>query len=430
MARAVREANLATRTSRARLKPRKKPYWRALDRGLHLGYYRGVKGGRWIGRRYAGDQRYQEQALGTADDVQDADGVGILDYSQAQAKAREWSAEQQGGGPEALAARRAPVTVGEALDDYLIWYEKNRKSARDTRYTVEAHIRPALGDYLVKELTAPMLRQWQEALAEQPAKRRTAKGRSQKLAAVSGDEEIRRARRSSANRILTVLKAALNKSFHDGRVESDSAWRKVKPFRGVDASRLRYLATDECRRLLNACPSALRVLVRAALETGARYGELCRAAVADFDADAGTLFVRESKSGKPRHVPLDRAGRAFMEQVTAGRSPTELIFRREDGGAWGKSHQQRPLLEACERARIQPAASFHILRHTYASQRIMNGAPLMVIAQALGHSDTRMVEKHYGHLAQGYVQQVIEATGMDLEDDAVGSRVVMPLRLG
>jgi integrase len=105
-------------------------------------------------------------------------------------------------------------------------------------------------------------------------------------------------------------------------------------------------------------------------------------------------------------------------------APDALLFRREDGGAWGKSHQQRPLLEACANARIQPPASFHILRHTYASQRIMNGAPLIVIAQALGHGDTRMVEKHYGHLARGYVQQVIEATGMDLGDGAERPEVV------
>jgi integrase len=164
--------------------------------------------------------------------------------------------------------------------------------------------------------------------------------------------------------------------------------------------------------------------VRAALETGARYGELCRARVADFDPDAGTLYVRESKSGKPRHIPLDQAGRAFIAGVAAGRTPDALLFRREDGGAWGKSHQQRPLLEACANARIQPPASFHILRHTYASQRIMNGAPLIVIAQALGHGDTRMVEKHYGHLARGYVQQVIEATGMDLGDGPERPEVV------
>src|SRR3954454_21573420 len=42
------------------------------------------------------------------------------------------------------------------------------------------------------------------------------------------------------------------------------------------------------------------------------------------------------------------------------------------------------------------------------------GAPLTVVAQALGHADTRMVEKHYGHLAPSYVRDVIRATALGI----------------
>ncbi len=44
----------------------------------------------------------------------------------------------------------------------------------------------------------------------------------------------------------------------------------------------------------------------------------------------------------------------------------------------------------------------------------MRGLPPMVAAQVLGHSTTRMVEKHYGHLAGGYVRQAVERTGFAL----------------
>jgi integrase len=63
----------------------------------------------------------------------------------------------------------------------------------------------------------------------------------------------------------------------------------------------------------------------------------------------------------------------------------------------------------CEAARVEPEANFHCLRHTYASHAIMNGAPLLVVAKNLGHSDTRMVEKHYGHLAASYIADAIRA---------------------
>jgi hypothetical protein len=44
----------------------------------------------------------------------------------------------------------------------------------------------------------------------------------------------------------------------------------------------------------------------------------------------------------------------------------------------------------------------------------MTGAPLMVVAQVLGHSDTRMVERHHGHLAPSYVRDVVRATALGI----------------
>ena len=45
---------------------------------------------------------------------------------------------------------------------------------------------------------------------------------------------------------------------------------------------------------------------------------------------------------------------------------------------------------------------------------IRDGAPLIVLAEALGHSGTRMAEKHYAHLALSYVADTIRRTGPDL----------------
>jgi integrase len=69
----------------------------------------------------------------------------------------------------------------------------------------------------------------------------------------------------------------------------------------------------------------------------------------------------------------------------------------------------RPMLDACNRAKIKPAVSFHVLRHTHGSTLAMRGVPMGVIAQQLGHADTRMTEKHYAHLAPSYVAETIRA---------------------
>jgi integrase len=191
-------------------------------------------------------------------------------------------------------------------------------------------------------------------------------------------------------------------------VPSDDAWRALKPFGGADAARVGYLSVDECRRLVNAATGEFRNLVQAALLTGCRFGELAALAVSDFNPDSRTVHVRTSKSGKGRHVVLTDEGIEFFRGLTAGRAPQSHLLPKPDGGRWLKSHQTRPMAEACKYARI-PAVGFHTLRHTYASLTIMNGAPLIVVARNLGHADTRMVEKHYGHLAPSYVADAIRA---------------------
>ncbi len=302
-----------------------------------------------------------------------------------------------------------PYTVREAVADYLDWFRATgRKSIKETAASVNAFILPRLGDKEVPSLTSAQLRKWQAEMAASPPRLRTRPGRPQNVRDTSDDPEASRRRRATANRILTVLKAALNHAWREGKASSDEAWRRVAPFREADTARVRYLDRDECCRLVNACPEPLRAIVRGALLTGARYGELARMRVADFHHDSGTLLVRQSKAGKVRHVELTTEGLGFFHGIIAGRYNTEFLFHRE-GASWGKSHQQRPLAEACRAATVTPAISFHILRHTYASLMVMDGVPLIVVARNLGHSDTRMVEKHYGHLTGSYIREAIRS---------------------
>ena len=139
--------------------------------------------------------------------------------------------------------------------------------------------------------------------------------------------------------MLTILKAALNHAFRDGKTPTDFAWRKVKPFKDVDAARVRYLSIVEATRVINASDPEFRPLVQAALQTGCRYGELARLEVADFNPDSGTLAIRRSKSGKPRHVVLTDEGVSFFRQLTAGRAGSEIMLRKANGEAWRASHQ-------------------------------------------------------------------------------------------
>jgi integrase len=404
MARTVRDSNLETRAARGRLKARGKPYYRSLDEGLHIGYRKGKGAGKWVVRYYTGQQTYQVETIATADDLSDANGVDVLSFKQAQDKARERRDERSRAG----AGMTGPYTVNDALDDYMLFLEHNRKSVDDASARIEAHIRPPLGKIEVGALTSARLRGWLNDLASSPPRVRTGRSEPQRFADVTG-EDAKRQRKASANRTWTILRAALNMAFREGKVTSDVEWRRVKPFKGADSARIRYLTVAEAKRLVNACDPEFRTLVQAALQTGCRYGELAQLKVADFHVDTGTVAIRVSKTGKSRHVVLTDEGRAFFRQVCAGRAGSEMMFTRPDGLAWGRANQQHRMLDAVERAKISPAISFHGLRHTWASLSVMAGMPLMIVAKNLGHRDTKMVQQHYGHMSQDHVVDAIRA---------------------
>jgi integrase len=317
--------------------------------------------------------------------------------------------------------------VREAVEDYLADYTaRGGRALRDIEWTFNAHVLPDLGDQPVASLTTADLSTWHRALAEAPARLRSkALATERRVREVAeNDAEGRRARRSTANGVLTLLKAALNHAFRMGRVADDTAWRRVRPFQKVSAARVRYLTDDEARRLATCCPPDLQALVTAALLTGARYNELASLRMADFDDENGTVHVAASKGGKARHIALTDEGREFFRRAAVGRAADVVLLPRGDGRRWNKSEQFRPMREACAVARIAPAASFHVLRHTYASRLAMRGVPMAVIAAQLGHADLRITMRHYAHLAPSYVADTVRAAFGSLDLSRLPDAVV------
>ena len=404
MAQKMRDAQLEKRTNRLKLPLRERKY-KVLDTGVALSYRRTSEDfGTWAVRLALADGKYTLETLGTADDYADANGETILSFGQAQAKALKRHKEiQQAGG-----IIKSATTVQEAADYYLEWFRAHSKSIATTENTIKAHILPTFGETRLTELKTEKIKAWQTRLATKAARKRTRNGAAVAHRAKPETDDEKRSRKSTANRILTVFKAMLNKAYEDGLVSTNDAWKRVKPFADVDEPVIRFLKPEEATRLINACPEDFRRLIKAALVTGARYSELAGMKVEDYSPDTRQIFIRPSKSGKGRHVPLTMEGAALFTTCTDGKIGDSLIFQRKDGVAWGKNYQVRPLLEACNVARITPSVGFHELRHTYASFLANAGADLLTISKLLGHADTRITSRHYAHLCDKTLRNAVE----------------------
>jgi len=251
MARTVRNYKIDTRSARARLPAKPAIHWTVISPGCSVGYRKGRTGGVWIAKFVANGLRAQT-TLGRADDIIDADSGLSLSYSEAQEHARVWFAEtarQQSGN------RISPkhYMVKDCVEDYVAEQRRRgSKSLTDTISRVQAHIIPALGSIAVSKLTAQQIRAWHSDMAGAPKRLRSRRNAAPRYQDRTDGPEAARKRKATSNRTLTILKAALNHAFREGRAASDTEWRRVKPFQEVETARIKYLTEEECSRLTAA----------------------------------------------------------------------------------------------------------------------------------------------------------------------------------
>jgi integrase len=323
--------------------------------GTRLGYRRHQLGGKWLWSVYNGDGSYSAKTFAGADDFLRPDGERILDYGQAIARVRELASAPPIG----------PTTVAEAMDAYFKRLAAKGKKTADAERRANTHIIKPLGAVPVDALTRDILDRW--------------------LANVANGRDgagPTRARKATANRVATILHAALNQAFRDDKCASDRAWKACTRFASVNAPRERFFTQDELTRLINASQGDFRLLVKSALLSGARYSELCRLRVADFNQDQGFIHIDESKSGRPRDIFLTAEGHQFFVGLTAGRAGSSLMLTR-DGKPWRAGQQGPPMRRAMQAARIE-GGSFHTLPHCAASWWLMAGVSLTAVARNLG----------------------------------------------
>lgn len=385
MARATRDTRLLTRNTRLKLAPRLR-FFARIERSLHLCYRRpdDRSSGTWSARTGLPGNRYEYARLGTADDFLDADGSSVLNYDQAQKLARE-SVVREGGKIAAGA-----YTVGKALDAYLRYLEAEGKNAEKTRVKIEGKrgLRAHFGHRLVTEVTTSEIKRW-----------------LYRLVPADADDEAKRRKKATANRMLGTLKAALNMAFADKLAPSDVEWRRVRPFKDVNPKHQDFPTPQEVRKFIDACDADFAQICLATAYTAARFGDLITMKVSDYNPKLKTVYVRGSKTNNPRNAPLTAEANRFFAKITKGRAAGDPLFIRADGEAWKTSQQTKRLNAAAEACSV--TMTLTRLRHFYGSSLVTAGMSLQAVARAMGHKDTRTTEQHYARLREDYVAKEV-----------------------
>ncbi len=311
-----------------------------------------------------------------------------------------------------------PYTVAQAAEDWLANFKGSDRSKQTSEANVRNYVLPILGAIELRKLTRKQLENWlhttakqkpHKVIARETAIKQLPPSRRSKLVYDPTDPETIRKRRDTANRIFNDLKAILNRAA-DNEVElSRNVWESVDKFQSVSVAKNEYLTLEEAVRFIAACPDDFRQLVHAALYTGCRYGELCSLKVNAYDANIHAITILQSKTGKVKQVFLTDAEAVFFDTLCAGKQGSDYMLLRADGKPWQKSHQQPRMRSMLKAAGIGRHRAFHDLRHTYATLNVMNGTSIQLVANQLGHSGTRIAEKHYAHFSPAFIASTVRA---------------------
>ncbi len=168
----------------------------------------------------------------------------------------------------------------------------------------------------------------------------------------------------------------------------------------VDNARTRYLTEAEYDRLLKAARVSywpkLALLIKMAVTTGARRGALFGLRWEDIDLEAGRAFVQRTKNGEPFVMVLLPEVVEELRRFEPRAKPEHLVFCSSISTGRPMNHT-KAWKNALANAGIKGAVCFHTLRHTHASWLAKRGAPLLAIADSLGHKSLAMT-KRYAHL--------------------------------
>ena len=217
--------------------------------------------------------------------------------------------------------------------------------------------------------------------------------------------------KSSQNRTMTALRAALNLAVQNRRVAADRRieWASVRQHKGVTKRRTLFLDLDQRRLLLRHATGSVRDLIAGMALTGARPGDLTGARRSQYDSR--TKSVTFASKNAFRTVPLPSAAVTLFDRLAQGKHPDDLLFTRDDGKPWAHSDWDELVRAAAEKAGLPPGVCLYTLRHSYITQSLLDGMSTLEVARISGTS-LAMIERHYGHLVMTAARERLERVGL------------------
>lgn len=142
-----------------------------------------------------------------------------------------------------------------------------------------------------------------------------------------------------------------------------------------------------------------RVMLAMAYGAGLRVSEVVNLRVRDVDFEGRLIMVRQGKGNKDRITLLPEKIVVDVGKLIAGRGAGDFVFGSNRGGRLSTRSAQKVFEQALGRAGIGVAATFHSLRHSFATHLLEHGVDVRYVQELLGHSNIRTTQR-YTHVSR------------------------------
>jgi integrase len=197
---------------------------------------------------------------------------------------------------------------------------------------------------------------------------------------------------ASVNREIALLKHLFNLAEHWGFHRGRNPVRGVK-FLAEDNLQFRSLSEAEEEALVGSCSPYLQDLVRFAINTGLRRGEILNLKWEEVDLERNVIRMLVRKTRRVLEMPLNDRALAVV-RAWWGVRRCEFVFYNPETGVRFKNLWQG-LKKACRKARLEDV-TWHTFRHTFAARLTHAGVDLVTVKELLGHSAVSMTMR-YAH---------------------------------
>jgi integrase len=237
---------------------------------------------------------------------------------------------------------------------------------------------------------------WVRAFGDQDSKTITVRQIERELTQLANQKKAP----GTIARYLVVLKAIFNNGSRLGILKENPASRVQAP--KVNNVLIRYLTDEQEFKLMENLPEKYRSIVKIAINTGCRQGELLRLRWADLDWNVGVMTIHETKIGESRKIPMNSIVQGVLTDLKKRTKPghEDCVFPLD----------RRYLRRVFERAVLNSGLTpfrFHDLRHTFASRLAMAGQNDRTLMALGGWKSPRMLDR-YAHLAPAHLWAAVE----------------------